>query len=568
MPRWPVGIAGVCLAVLAPVVSSAQEPQPAQPPPRPIVRSIAITGVKEIAEPTIRTELGLREDEPLPAAPDEIGRRLEDFYRKEDFTFARVTSTFDEASGALALVVDEGVIGGVEFEGVDERLARSFVQEFALRAGDVFNRKRARQALDVLLQQTRGAVRPARLYPHAATSPDDLTRRRGTFDLVDRDGRRLLLVGLREPLGRFHLLPDFGEREDWFSPVDGFVPSLGMGIAVFDHTSFNHTFIAGHASYKFASERAGYSLGLERPLFGRTKVFVGAELYDLTATDDRWQVSSLEQSVAAISIRSSFRDYYRRRGAQLNAAMRVHPRLEGLLVWRSEQQDPLATRTDFSLWNDDELFPPNQLAAPGRLNALILGLSASGRGFDRESLEASYRRHQLEEPFGERLDRLEGGRSPQPLWRVDWSSELSYPGAFSSDFDFRRHIVTGRARMAAGEFQTFAARGIAGWSDGVLPPQRIFSVGGIGSVHGYDFKAQTGNSLALANFEYEIGWRNGLKGLAFFDLGRAARAGTDPPWLKGVGWGIAVSELRVDFGYRLDDVPSSLEVLLRFSRTF
>ncbi|HMF99209.1 MAG TPA: POTRA domain-containing protein [Vicinamibacterales bacterium] len=566
MLRRPIGIVGVCLAICAPSVA-AQDPQPEQPPP-PVVQTIAIAGTKEISESTIRAELRLREGDPLPAPADEIGRRLEDLYRRQDYSFARVTTTFDASTGALAITVDEGVIGGVEFEGVDEHLARSFAQEFALRAGDVFNRKRARQALDVLLEQTRGAVRPARLYSRHATPPDDLSRRRSTFDLVDRAGERMLLVGLREPLGRFHLLPDFGEREDWFSPVDGFAPSLGMGIAVFDHTSFNHTFIAGHVSYKFASERAGYSLGLERPLFGRPKVILGAELYDLTATDDQWQVSSFEQSLAAFAIRSSFRDYYRRRGSQVNAAVRVHPQIEALITWRSEQQDPLVTRTDFSLWNSDELFPPNRLAAPGRLNALIVGASASSSRFDRESLESSYQRHQLEEPFGQRLSRLDSGRDPQPIWRVDWSSEISDASAFSSDFDFQRHIVTGRVRMAAGEFQTVGARAIGGWSGGVLPPQRLFSVGGIGSVHGYEFKAESGNSMALLNLEYEVGWRRGLRGVAFFDTGRASPTGIDAPWLKGVGWGIAVDDIRVDFGYRLDDVPSSLQVLFRFSRTF
>jgi hypothetical protein len=59
-----------------------------------------------------------------------------------------------------------------------------------------------------------------------------------------------------------------------------------------------------------------------------------------------------------------------------------------------------------------------------------------------------------------------------------------------------------------------------------------------------------------------------LKGAAFFDLGRAAPAGVDAPWLKGVGWGVGVGDMRVDFGYRLDDVPGSLQVLFRFSRTF
>jgi surface antigen-like variable number repeat protein len=561
-------VAGACLALLAPIALDAQDQPPQPQPPPPIVQSIAIAGARELSETKIRAEARVREGEPLPESPEDIARHLERFYREQDYTFARVTASFDADAGRLTIDVDEGRIEAVEFEGIDEQLARTFADEFALRAGDIFNRRVARQALEVLLQPTRGAVRPARASTRTPASGDDLSRRRGVFDLVDRGGRRVLVVGLREPAGRFHLAPDLGEREDWFTPVDGFVPSLGMGIAVFDHTSFNHTFIAGHASYKFASERAGYALGFERPLFGRTKVFVGAELHDLTATDDSWQVSSLEASVAAVTIRSSFRDYYRRLGAQVNGAVRVHPNIEALVVWRSERQEALATTTDFSLWNSDDPFRPNRLAAPGQLNALIVGASASSSGFDRESLESSYRRHQVEEPFGAWLSPLERGRNPAPLWRVDWTSEISEPGAFSSDFDFRRHIVTGRTRMAAGEYQTFGARGIVGWSDGALPPQRIFSVGGIGSVHGYDFKAESGTSMALLNLEYELGWRNGLKAVGFFDVGRAAPAGTDPPWLKGVGFGIAVSELRVDFGYRLDDVPSSLQVLLRFTRSF
>ena len=102
----------------------------------------------------------------------------------------------------------------------------------------------------------------------------------------------------------------------------------------------------------------------------------------------------------------------------------------------------------------------------------------------------------------------------------------------------------------------------------MLPPQRIFSVGGIGSIHGYDFKAQSGDGVALLNLEYEVGWRHGLKAIGFFDAGRATAAGFDAPWLKGVGWGIGLGDMRVDFGYRTDAVPSSLQVLLRFSRSF
>src|SRR5204862_2659179 len=134
------------------------------------------------------------------------------YYRDEGYTFANVRATFDEATGFLAFNVDEGVINGVEFTGVDDRLKRLFADEFALRAGDVFNRRRARQALDVLLRPTRGAVQPGRIFERGTTFNDSRqlstaqADRRGAFDVVTRDGQRVLLVGLREPAGRVRLV--------------------------------------------------------------------------------------------------------------------------------------------------------------------------------------------------------------------------------------------------------------------------------------------------------------------------------------------------------------------------
>ena len=61
-----------------------------------------------------------------------------------------------------------------------------------------------------------------------------------------------------------------------------------------------------------------------RANFGPTKLFVGGELHDLTASDDRWQLSSLEASLAAVGPRRSYRDYYNRRGVQITGALRLH----------------------------------------------------------------------------------------------------------------------------------------------------------------------------------------------------------------------------------------------------
>src|SRR5205814_5028533 len=179
-----------------------------------------------------------------------------------------------------------------------------------------------------------------------------------------------------------------------------------------------------------------------------------------------------------------------------------------------------------------------------RLNAMVIGASVDAQRFDRESLDASYRRHQLENPFGDRLTDPENRQGALSTWRMDWTSEISTPGTLGSDFDFSRHILSARGRRLVSPHQEVAARLIGGWSGGSLPPQRQFAIGGIGSVHGYEFKEAVGDSLALVNLEYAVGWQNNFQVLGFFDAGRVTKRliptrpiAADSPWLKGVGFG-------------------------------
>ena len=45
-------------------------------------------------------------------------------YRDEGYSFASAQVSFDPASGVVTIDVNEGTIDGVEFQGVDEKLAR------------------------------------------------------------------------------------------------------------------------------------------------------------------------------------------------------------------------------------------------------------------------------------------------------------------------------------------------------------------------------------------------------------------------------------------------------------
>jgi hypothetical protein len=578
MPGCRALLAFVALSLPSAFVPAAhaQDPVSTAPAARfPTVRAVHPFGARELSAGETIEAIHVRIGEPLPAPLDRLEKAVERRYSDEGYPFARVTAAFDADSGALTLSIDEGVIDAVEFQGVPETVQRSLAADFALRSGDVFNTRRAKQALDAALRPARGALEPGQVRESAIIGTADVDEPLGPFDLIDRNGRRVLVVGVRERSGRFRAVPNFGDREDWFTPVDGFVPSIGFGAAVFDQEDFNHRYVTGLVSFKTASRRVGYAIGGERPFFVLRKLYVGGEVHDLTVTDDTWQVSSLEASVAAIGARRSFRDYYRQQAVQANAAWRVHRQVELLAAWRIAQQDPLAVQTDFSFFNGDDAFRPNLTARGGRLRELLLGASVDGPGFDRESLEATYRRHQLDAPFGQRLNKNED-QGTAPVWRIDWTSELSPAGAFGSDFDFSRHIVSARLRKRLSPRQDVGVRAIGGWSGGVLPPQRLFAIGGIGSVHGYEFKESVGDALALLNVEYGIGWGNDLRFLGLFDAGRVTSrtaAGVEPgvgaPTLKGIGFGVAIGDaFRIDFGYKLGAVPGSPHVLMRFDRTF
>ena len=542
----------------------------------PILDEIIVEGATVFDQRGVQDRLRLELGEPILQDLTRLNRRLERVYHRRGYAYAKVEARFDDTTGLLTIHVDEGRFDEIEFRGVDRDLALTLAEEIDLDRGQAFNRRTTGRALRELLAETDSRLEPDRSPTREAPEPGSVSLgRRGPYELVEREGTRVLVVQLRKDVGDFSVTFGTAGREDWYNPVDGLNPALGFNGTVFAGDGVNRTFVSGYVSYKFARDRPGYTFGLERSLFDGSRLYVGAAVHDLTASDDAWRLSPTEQSLSSLAFKTTFRDYYRRRGYQLHAAGRLDDNHEVLASWRDERHEPLRNETSYSIFQDDHVFAANGAAAIGDLHALVVGYAWDTRGLERarcrscagnEANETTYLRHQLDNPYGS-LGSQDAGV------RVEWTSEISAPGTFGSDFDFRRHILNARAYTTPSPRQQVNARLLLGLSDGVLPPQRLFALGGLGSVRGYDFKEAVGEHMTLVNVEYKLRLQQhgGPTGVAFVDVGRISRpvdeSRTD--WLTGIGLGVEFwDSLRFDFAYRLNDIPRSFQWTVRLSPTF
>jgi outer membrane protein assembly factor BamA len=519
----------------------------------PVLRQLTVTGATIFSQDDVMWLLRLREGAPLRDSPERVAELLEDRYERDGYVKATVEARFDSTAGHLTLIVDEGRIDAVEFRGVEAGRRERLTREFRVVPGDLYNARSIRRAIGRLGQLAQGALRI------------------GDVELVDRAGSRVLVVPIeeRQAEGSIHFSSD--ERIELFNPVDGFSPSLSFEFVRYDQGRFNHTFVSGTAGYGVAREEAGYAIGFEQPFFGTRRVFVGAVAHDFTASDDDWRITTGEQTLVSVLFRNTFKDYYRRRGGQVVGAARPHADHELIAAVRWDRHESLANESDFSVFRDDHPYRPNPGITGGELNAIVLGYTYDTRGLLDDQPRQSYRRHLIDDLF-------RGSRRSAPGFRADWTSEVAGRG-LGGDYAFDRHILNARVYVPLTRRQLLSARLIAGTSKGTLPVERQFAIGGIGSVHGYSFKEAVGEGMTLTNLEYGLNltedWRHdndfgSLRLFLFLDAGRVHDpiGASTTEWLRGTGIGVQTGPLRVEFGFRLDDIPDSRQILVRLAPTF
>ncbi len=260
-----------------------------------------------------------------------------------------------------------------------------------------------------------------------------------------------------------------------YNRVDGFV--LGLDVEPIRFGSSRRSKLYGQIGYAFGIDDIRYQAGFETKI-GHTRrysdfgVTAGVSYHKNTASEDTWKVDQWENSLASFFFRNDFLDYYESEG--WNVYLKRYFRAADASVrvgYRSADQRSLVNSTSWSVFRDGT-FRANPPVADGHMNELVVAVEAGE--FYR------FYRH----PKGAAI-------------RV--TAELGQD--FGGDFSFNRYVADGRAFFRVARDVGISIRGRGGYATAFAPPQRRFTIGGIGTVRAYPQNLYAGTRMLLSNAE-------------------------------------------------------------------
>jgi two-component system nitrogen regulation response regulator NtrX len=227
-------------------------------------------------------------------------------------------------------------------------------------------------------------------------------------------------------------------------------------------------------AFHWDSENLGHRLTADLRFGRRRGIAVGATSFDVVSKVEPWQMSEPDAGLAAFFLKRDYFDYFGRHGARAWVSAFSSEDLSVTAGYSSERWSSRRAREVFALFRGDEAWRMN-----ARMNDGVVHVADLSFNFDTRNSEfhpwagwfvnASYEHGSGNfETLGTRLDPLDGIR------------RLAYGRGF---LDVRRYNrISPRRRLNARLV-------LGGWLHGdPLPLERRFSVGGVGTLPGFDFR--------------------------------------------------------------------------------
>ncbi len=394
--------------------------------------------------------------------------------------------------------------------------------------------------------QSTGYREPRRRYTHGATS----------FDVP----------WLTEPSSYENVVFRYNRVEGLF---------LGLGTEKkYYWNGERHWNMYGSVGYGFKSHAWRGNLGLARQFAlrntdGHELLELGAEGYTLTDTKDQWIIHPMENTLSALLIHEDFRDYFKREGYTVHAAyytVQDYFKSEISIAYSADRYDSLSNTADWALFGGEKRFRLNPAIQPGRINSMTASLGLNT------------------------VSRLSGGDEG---WSIVGTAEFA-KRSYGGDAEFDRYVLDLRRFQPLGRYENFNIRVRGGSGSGILPMQKMYDLGGLGTLNAFPFKSETGNRMLLVNAELVLNgaalddlefWPTWLfRHFNFLLLSDAGFTRTVPTRLDpNEGFDrITWKEFRHDFGVALSnrtgsfrigvtwrtDVAAPVRLILRINRPF
>jgi outer membrane protein assembly factor BamA len=339
----------------------------------------------------------------------------------------------------------------------------------------------------------------------------------------------------------------------FYNRVDGLLFYMGAR-----YRSESHLHPRLKALRGWHSARGGasyYEIDVEQPVFGQDSFAFGVSFYDRTAwsREDADNITDVENNLFAVLLRQEQRDYYREDGYSIFARQEAGPHLSLGIEYRDAELSSLcAAQSVWSVFRQDAAWRENPQLQVGILDGV--------RAFEgrMKSYEVSFT-----------YDTREG--SDRQGWLARGSVEDARKSA-GGDYEYRRVSLDLGRKLRITDTQTLALRGAWGIGSGTdFPSHRLFYLGGLGTLRGYDYRAFVGKNLFFASAEYGVRVRQALELIYFVDSGEVWYGTSGFDWddlKKSMGIGVrfeapGVGDVRVDVARPMTTEDADTIVSLR-----